>query len=177
MPASTTIVTPRLTLRPPRLTDAESIYEEYAADPEVTRYLIWSPHKSIEDTRAFLETGLVERRRRPEEPFVITLTGVDRAIGMIAYRHNGHKADIGYVLGRRHWGRGIMTEAGRAVVEQVFAIPGVQRVWATCDVENVGSARVLEKIGMTREGILRRWIVHPAISDEPRDSLVYAIVR
>jgi RimJ/RimL family protein N-acetyltransferase len=177
MPAFNPIVTPRLTLRPPRLTDADSIYEEYATDPEVTRYLIWSPHTSIEDTRAFLATRFVERGERPEESLVITLTGVDRAIGMIGYRHNGHKADIGYVLGRKHWGRGIMTEAGRAVVERLFAIPGVRRVWATCDVDNIGSARVLEKIGMTREGILRRWIVHPAISADPRDSLVYAVVR
>jgi RimJ/RimL family protein N-acetyltransferase len=51
------------------------------------------------------------------------------------------------------------------------------RIWAVCDVDNAASARVMEKAGMQREGVLRRWSVHPNISAEPRDSFCYAIVK
>jgi RimJ/RimL family protein N-acetyltransferase len=85
--------------------------------------------------------------------------------------------NLGYVLGRKFWGQGYMTEAVRAVVDYALAEPEVFRVWAVCDVENAASARVLEKAGMRREGILRRWSMHPNISDEPRDSLCYARVK
>ena len=97
--------------------------------------------------------------------------------GMIEARLRGSSADIGYVLRRSLWRRGLMTEAVRFVVDWALSVPGVYRVWARCDVENVASARLLESVGMEREGVLRRWIVHPNISDEPRDALCYALVR
>src|SRR4029077_3851095 len=86
-----------------------------------------------------------------------------------------HAADIGYVLSRNLWGGGYMTEAANAVVEWAINLSSVYRVWAVCDCENkadapdiIGalSARVLEKVGMQREGILRRYIVHPNVSAE-----------
>ena len=70
-----------------------------------------------------------------------------------------------------------MTEAVRAVVDWAFSLEEVFRVWAVCDTANTASARVLEKAGMAREGILRRWIVHPNVSSEPRDCFVYSKVR
>jgi len=96
---------------------------------------------------------------------------------MIAYRVREHAADIGYVLSRSLWGRGHMTEAANAVVEWAINLDFVYRVWAVCDVENKASARVLEKVGMQREGILRRYIVHPNVSLEPRDCFVYSKIR
>lgn len=85
--------------------------------------------------------------------------------------------ELGYVLGRRYWNRGYVTEAAHAVLVQAFSYSSVYRVWATCDIDNLASARVLEKIGMTREGILRRWLVRPNISPEPRDTFLFAKVR
>ena len=76
---------------------------------------------------------------------------------------------LGYVLKRSEWGKGYMTEAVRSVIEDSFKHPEIYRVWAVCDVENPASARVMEKVGMVREGRLARYIVHPNISDEPRD--------
>ena len=70
-----------------------------------------------------------------------------------------------------------MSEALQSVVTWALAQPEIFRVWATCDVENVASAKVLERVGMAREGVLRRWIVHPNLSDRPRDALCYAIVK
>lgn len=74
-------------------------------------------------------------------------------------------------------GLGIMTEAGRAVVEWLRSNPEICRTWATCHVNNLASARILEKLGMEREGVLRRWNRYPNLSPEPQDSLVYAWVR
>ncbi|PYN54259.1 MAG: GNAT family N-acetyltransferase, partial [Candidatus Rokuibacteriota bacterium] len=100
-----------------------------------------------------------------------------RTIGSIACRTRGHAVDIGYALGSAYWHHGYATEAGQAVVAWASDLPGIYRVWAFCDVDNTASARVLEKLGMSREGVLRRWIIHPNISPEPRDCYVYAKVR
>ena len=70
-----------------------------------------------------------------------------------------------------------MTEALEPLVNWAIAQPDIYRVWAVCDIENLASARVLEKLGMTREGRLHRWLVHPNISDEPRDCFCYAKVK
>jgi RimJ/RimL family protein N-acetyltransferase len=101
----------------------------------------------------------------------------DRVIGMIGCRVRQHAADIGYVLSRKYWGHGYVTEAAKAIVEWATGVEFIYRVSAVCDVENKASARVLEKVGMQREGILKRYIVHPNISPEPRDCFVYAKTR
>jgi RimJ/RimL family protein N-acetyltransferase len=96
---------------------------------------------------------------------------------MIYPRVEGHKVGVGYVLGRAHWGKGYMTETSKAIIDWAFQQDGIYRVYATTDVDNIGSQRVLEKSGMTREGVLRRYIMHPNVSDEPRDCYLYAIVK
>ena len=58
-----------------------------------------------------------------------------------------------------------------------MSVPSIWRVWATCDIENAASARVLEKVGLSREGTLRRWLVRPHLSSDPRDAFIYARVR
>ena len=172
-----TIETARLLLRRPRISDAADIFVEYARDVEVTRYMDWKPHANIQDTLEFLprcDAGWATGR---EFTWGLTFAGEDRVVGMIAIRPDKYKADIGYVLARRYWGRGLMAEAGKAIVAAALADPQLRRISATCDADNYASARVMEKIGMQREGLLRRWMVHPNISPEPRDALLYAVVR
>jgi RimJ/RimL family protein N-acetyltransferase len=70
-----------------------------------------------------------------------------------------------------------MAEAVRPVVAWLLSQPEIYRVWAFCDLENTGSARVLEKVGMQREGVLRRWAVHPNVGDTPRDCVCFSIVK
>ena len=70
-----------------------------------------------------------------------------------------------------------MTEALAAATDWTLGQPGIWRISGVCDVENLASARVMEKAGLVREGVLRRWIVHPNLSDAPRDSFSYAKVR
>jgi ribosomal-protein-alanine N-acetyltransferase len=171
------ITTDRLSLRLPVETDARAIFDGYAQNPDVVRYLTWRPHTSLSQTLEFLSHCRAGWDTRSDLTWALTLKGDDRLIGMIGLRPRGHKPDLGYVLARAHWGRGLMTEAGRAIVALAFSDPSVHRVWAVCDVDNRGSSRVLEKIGMTREGVLRRWTLHPNLSDEPRDAYCYARVR
>jgi [ribosomal protein S5]-alanine N-acetyltransferase len=171
------IPTSRLILRPPRLDDAESIFERYTTDPEVSRYMTWRPHESVDTTRDFVYFCMRQWESGTARPWVITEREVGEAIGMIEARPNGHRVELGYVLARPFWGKGMMSEAGMAVVGELMAQRDVQRIWAVCDVDNPASARVMEKLGMSYEGILRRWIIHPNIGDDARDCLSYAKVR
>jgi ribosomal-protein-alanine N-acetyltransferase len=169
--------TDRLLLRQPRLADANAIFQNYAADPEVTRYLTWRTCLDRSEVCVFLQSSLAKWDSGEAFSWAITQRGEDRVIGMIGCRIREHAADIGYVLSRSYWNRGYVTEAAKVVVNWAGSLDLIFRVWAFCDVENIGSARVLEKVGMEREGILRRWIVHPNVSAEPRDCYSYSKVR
>jgi RimJ/RimL family protein N-acetyltransferase len=169
--------TKRLVLRRPRLSDADDIFDHYAADPEVTRYVTWRPYKDRTEVLPFLKSRLSRWDSGEEYSWALTVPQEDRVIGMIGCRVREHAADIGYVLSRKYWGRGYITEAGKTIVDWASGLESIYRVWAVCDVENKASVRVLEKLGMQREGILRRYIVHPNISPEPRDCFVYSKIR
>ena len=172
-----TIETDRLQLRPPTLDDAEALFNKYTQDEEVTKYLIWQPHKSVDDTKEFMQYCVQCWDEKPVFPWIIERKEDNEIVGMIELRINQPKADLGYVIAREYWGKGYASEVTKTVVNWAIAQEGIFRVWATCDVENPASARVLEKAGMQREGILRRWLMHPNVSDEPRDSYCYARVK
>jgi len=157
--------------------DATAIFESYAQDPEVTRYLVWKPHKNVQETEQFLSACEQLWQTGKDFAYTIFLKDVGNLIGMISLHPMGFKYEVGYVLARPYWGKGYMTEALCALIEWAFTQPDIFRVQAFCDVDNLGSARVMEKAGMTREGLLRRYVLHPIISDEPRDAHLYAIVK
>ena len=171
------LTTRRLVLRRPRLSDAAAKFA-YARDPEVTRYMDWVAHTGERDAEAFIQGAAARWESGEEYTWSITVEPEDRAIGSVACRVRGHAVDLGYVLARDYWGRGYATEAARAVLDWAATLEGVCRIWATCDVENAASARVLEKIGMSREGVLRRWAIRPNLAPAvPRDAFVYSWVR
>jgi len=171
------IQTERLILRKPRLDDAPVIFEAYAQDPEVTRYLVWRPHTNIQETEQFLSACEELWKTGKDFAYAVTIKENQTLIGMFGLHPMNLKVEVGYGLARPHWGKGYMTEALRAMIEWAFAQLSIFRVQAICDVENIGSARVMEKAGMTREGLLQRYVLHPNISDEPRDVYLYAIVK
>jgi RimJ/RimL family protein N-acetyltransferase len=166
-----TIETDRLILRAPRLSDAEPIFRSYAQDAEVTRYLMWSPHRSIEETRGFLEESIAVRGAGRGWPCVITLADSEEPVGMIDGRPDDGLVAVGYVLARRWWGRGYMTEALAAFTTGVLSLPGIGGVRATCDQANVGSVQVLENCDYLESGTGRT--MFPAFGDEPRACVVY----
>ena len=169
--------TDRLRLRRAAMEDAEAIFAEYAQDPEVTKYLTWRPHRKIETIYEYLRMGMESWENGRSFQWVILRKNDGRLMGMIGLRVDGHKWEMGYALARAYWGKGYMTEAAVALIAWALKQDRIHRVWAVCDVENAASARVMEKAGMQREGILRRWSIHPNRSDEPRDSYCYAITR
>jgi ribosomal-protein-alanine N-acetyltransferase len=128
-----------------------------------------------DETIAFLRRALEGWRTGAEYTWALTLR--EELIGMIGARVSGALVNLGYVLARPYWNRGYMTEAVKAVVGWALDEEEVFRVWAVCDVENRASARVLEKAGLEREGILRRWIVLPNLGQEPRDCTCFAKVK
>jgi len=177
MELASVVETPRLRLRPPMMGDAEAIFTQYARDVEVTKYLLWRPHETIETVRDFLRHCLAAREQGTTFPWAITRKSDGRLLGMIEARIDASRAELGYALARPFWGQGFATEAVRAVVDLALAHPTIYRVWAVCDLENHASARVLEKAGLQREGVLRRWSVHPNVSEVPRDCVCYAKVK
>lgn len=169
--------TARLVLRPIAPRDAGPIFDAYACDSAVTRFLIWRPHQSRSDTEAYIAQCVAAH---PGDARTYVLTGrEDGAIrGALDLRRAGpHRLEFGYVLARSCWGQGLMTEALAEAVRWALDQPSVFRIGAVCDVENIGSARVMEKAGLLREGLLRRWLVHPNIGDAPRDCFIYARAR
>lgn len=139
--------TERLILR--RLTneDANSIYNNWANDPEVTKYVTWNEHKSIEDTKQILAIWLKEYKEPKTIRYGIVLKENNELIGAIdVVDYIDNNPEIGYCLSRKYWNKGHMTEACKAVVEYLFAI-GHKTVLIEADERNVGSNRVIEKVG------------------------------
>lgn len=172
-----TFATARLVARRPRLEDAPAVFAAYAADPEVTRYLSWAPHASVDTLREYLRLTISDWETGASFRYELCLRGSDDPVGSLRLLPEGARVMLGYVLARPLWGRGLMAEALRFGVEWALAQPDVYRAYAFCDVENPASARVMEKVGMEREGVLRRYHTCPTLSPEPRDCLIYAKVR
>lgn len=171
------IKTARLILRPPVRQDADSIFAAYCQDPEVCRYMVWTPHASIEVTRQFIDWCIGAWEGHSVFPYMLVRQSDAHVLGMLDARSTEHGLNIGYVLAREHWGHGYMPEAIQALTEAALSRPGLFRIEATCDLENHPSARVLEKSGFVREGRLARYTVHPNLSPEPRDCWLYAKSR
>jgi ribosomal-protein-alanine N-acetyltransferase len=171
------INTERLRLRQPDAGDSRAIFQAYTQDPDVCRFMIWTPHAAESVTRDFVESCIKAWDGDGRLPYAITERDSNLAIGMIEARTLGTTIDIGYVLAKPHWGKGLMTEAIAALAESALESPGIYRIQATCNTENIPSQRALDKAGFTREGRLERYTVHPNISLEPRACFMYAKVR
>ncbi len=180
----TRIPTPRLLLRPPRPSDAPQVFARWSADIEVLRYLGQRPHADVAKTRAQLMWDEARWLKRSAWTWLLMEDGRDDSpVGLVTLTSQNpggppHHLRLGYVLARSHWGRGLMNEALDAVMDQLWPEEAAcWRVDAVCDVDNPASARVLERIGFEREGMLRRHTLHPNAGDTPRDVWLYARVR
>ena len=169
--------TERLLLRKMRLDDAEAVFA-YASDPEVTRYVLWDTHRSVEDSESFLRSATEGYERGDFGGWGVVLKVDGAFVGTCGvdagYAPEHARAELGYVLSREHWGKGLMTEAVRAVIAFGFEQLSLNRIQARCIAENVASARVMEKAGMTHEGTLRE---SEFIKGAYRDIELYSILR
>ena len=171
------ITTGRLLLRVPVPEDAPELFNSYAQDPEVVRYLTWKPSKTLADSKHHIQDRILAWRRGNVCAWSIIQVEYGRFIGMIELRIKDNVASVGYVLAHATWGNGYATEALNAVICAGLALPQILRVVGLCDVENIASMRVMKKAGMVPEGVLRRYVVHPNISREPRDVYSFAITK
>ncbi len=169
--------TDRLIVRPPVFQDASDIFRNYAQDDEVTKYLTWKPHTEYAQTEEWVRFCIKTANDESGLKFVVHHKADAETIGMIDFRFDGFQTDFGYVLARRYWNQGLMTEAMLPLIRHVYSLPNIYRIWATHDIDNPGSGKVMEKIGMKYEGTLRRSIIHPNISDLPRDAKYYSLVK
>lgn len=153
------IETERLIIRPISMFDAKDMFE-YAKDNEMTRFMGWYAHQKIEDTLAALK-NMVEREGN-YPTFAIVLKENKKMIGtidaIIFGKGKALKAEIGYALSREYWNKGIMTEAATAVVGHLFTNYDIHRVQAKHDLKNPASGKVMEHIGMIKEGTLRDYL-------------------
>lgn len=152
-----TLTTPRLTLRAFREEDAQDMFTNWASDPEVTKYLTWPAHSSVDVSRFVLADWVKHYAEQDFYQWAIEWDG--HAIGSIAVvSHNDRAgaAHIGYCLGRNWWHMGIMSEALRAVMDFLFDEVGYQRIESRHDPRNPHSGGVMRKCGMRCEGTLRQ---------------------
>lgn len=169
----------RLLVRRLRPQDAEAIFQRYAQDAEVTRYLSWRPHRRIEETHAFIADAMERAASGRNQSYALTRTDAG-LIGSIAFHRKSDSPStlsVGYVLARAWWGQGYVSEALAKLVSWALVQPAIHRAEAHCHHLNGASARVMEKAGMQREALLRRYTVFPNVSDVPQDAILCAAVR
>jgi RimJ/RimL family protein N-acetyltransferase len=170
--------TRRLRLRRPVLEDATLAFETYATDKEVTRYLTWTAHATVAQTREFFQQAIdAWDLRMGHRVWLIERRSDETLLGTIGCTVWFHRVEVGFALAKQFWGHGYIPEALTRVCETAFEDERIYRVQAVCDEENERSSRVMEKAGMQYEGRLRRYGYLPNRSDAPRDCLMYAVVR
>lgn len=151
-----TLKTRRLTLRKARMSDAADLYA-YGQDPLVAQHVLWEAYGSIHDARAYVR--YLQRQYRSESPSSWCIEHEDGrvigTIGLMWWNREHSSAEVGYSLSRDYWNRGIMTEALLEVLRYCFEDLHLHRVEAQHEASNPASGRVMEKVGMQKEGLLR----------------------
>ncbi|MCD2137321.1 GNAT family N-acetyltransferase [Salinicoccus halitifaciens] len=164
--------TQRLILRPVTLEDAQDMHE-YASDEETT-YYVFERHKSHADTEKAIVEYFLER---PLGKYGIELKDSGKMIGTIELRRKTEdsRGIIGYTLNKAHHGKGYMTEAAEAILKLGFEVLGLDCIAAMFDERNTASGKVLERLGMRKEGVLRH--VHKWKQGEYFNDVYYSILK
>lgn len=170
-----TLETERLILRKVTSEDIEDLHY-YGSNKEVSKYVTWQTHRTLADTRQYVEHILKLYQDRKLAPWGIEYKETGQFIGTIDFVswQTKHKiAEIGYALSQDFWGKGIVTEAAYEILEFGFENMDLVRIQAKCSVENRGSERVMEKVGMSFEGIIRKGMF---IKGQHKDYKLYSIL-
>jgi len=171
-----TFETNRLLLRKFSMMDAEDYYQ-ISSDPIVTSQTTWERHTSKEDSIKYIQKVLDKYKRHEGFHWGIVYKSSGQLIGrtgLIRIDPIHNKAELGYVLSKDYWNQGIITEATSQIVKYGFSELGLNRIEAQCNVNNPGSYRVMEKLGLVMEGVLRKQL---KIKGEYLDQRMYSILR
>ncbi|MCC8191443.1 MAG: GNAT family N-acetyltransferase [Ruminococcus sp.] len=151
--------TDRLILRRFTIADAEGMFNNWASDDDVTKYLTWPTHQNVEMTREYINyclqgysesafyTWVMESKESHELIGSISVVKIDEVIDGL---------ELGWAIGKKFWGKGYTAEAAKAVLDVLFDKVGANCIYAQHDVNNPNSGRVMQKIGMKYEGTLRQ---------------------
>ncbi|MCR5835766.1 MAG: GNAT family N-acetyltransferase [Lachnospiraceae bacterium] len=154
-----TIETERLILRQFKPEDAQAMFDNWASEDEVSKWLPWPTHENVEVTKWILSDWIPKYENPDYYKWAIELKSTGKIIGDISivrvYEHIAG-GELGYCLGSKWWGNGIMPEAGKAVIKFLFEEVGFNRIQANYFSNNQKSGRVMQKIGMTYEGTKRQ---------------------
>lgn len=153
-----TIESPRLILRRAVMEDTQSMYDNWASDSEVTRFLTWPAHSGLDVTDKVLRSWVDGYQDDSYYQWMIVLKEINQPIGSISAVRNDDRvgmAEIGYCIGRPWWHKGIMSEALTAVIDFLFTEVGMNRIEAKHDPNNPHSGGVMKKCGMKYEGTTR----------------------
>lgn len=171
------LATKRLIFRELLESDWKGVHE-YASQEEVCRYQPWGPN-TVEDTREFINEVLTDNKKNPRTRYMLAL--VNKIDGRLAGAaeltiHDFHhrNGEIGYIIHPDYWGKGMATEAAKQIISIGFNHFNLHRIQATCDPNNKASYKVLEKIGMKKEGVLRENLL---IKSGWRDSAVFSVLK
>jgi [ribosomal protein S5]-alanine N-acetyltransferase len=171
-----TLETERLILRKVTLNDVEDMHD-YGSNDDVTKYVTWETHKTLSDSKGFVNFVLNQYENGKVAPWGIEYKENGKFIGTIdfvSWQVNHHIAEIGYVISPDYWGKGITTEAANEIIKFGFIHMDLVRIQARCFVENRGSERVMEKTGMSFEGIIRKGMF---VKGKHQDLKMYSILR
>ena len=172
------INTDRLLLRRYKLTDAYDMFKNWANDCEVAKFLSWKPHNNVEVTKKIIEQWISEYKNNNVYDWAIELKEIGEVIGgisIVKLDEKNYSCEIGYCMSRKYWGKGIMSEALRVVINYLFSEVGFNRIAAKHDTNNIASGKVMIKSGMKYEGTLRE--VKLRNDKEFYDLAVYGILK
>ena len=151
--------TERLILRRFKKDDAQYVFNNWANDAEVTKYLVLPPHKDINDSIHFLNEWLPKYEKNDFYDWAIVLKEINEPIGSIGAVKQSDEikmVHIGYCIGKKWWNKGIVSEALQTIIKYFFEEIGVNRIEARHDPTNPSSGKVMAKCGMRYEGRLRQ---------------------
>lgn len=171
-----TIHTERLILRKFTVDDVQAMFENWASDERVTRYLTWCPHKSPDETKEILERWCAAYENPDTYNWAMEYEGMPIGnISVVGLSEKSEWVELGYCMGFAYWNKGFMPEAAKAVIDYLFAEIGVNRVEICHDVKNPASGRVAQKCGLTFEGTKREYL--KTSTGEFHDLSYYGIIR
>lgn len=170
------IRTDRLLLRKYRLSDMDDMFQNYANDERVTKYLSWKAYEKPEDIRPFIEMVIQDYQKMSTYHWAIEYEGeMIGSISVMAIDELRNNCEVGYCIGYNFWNKGITSEALAAVIQFLFEEVGMHRILAKHDVENPASGEVMKKCGMTCEGRFKEYYLRH--DGTYSDAMAYGIVN
>lgn len=171
-----TLYTKRLVLRRFTMEDVQPMFDTWANDPRVTRFLTWEPHGTPEVTGRLMAQWCADYEKPDNYNWAMELDGrLIGSIGVVRLDERSQRADLGYCMAYDCWNHGLMPEACRAVIDYLFGEVGFHRLCICHAVKNPASGRVAQKCGLTYEGTMREFEWSPR--DGFLDIAYYSILR